>query len=45
MVLAAAQATAERLAAIDVARRAAKTRIRAATTQAEIAAVTLEIPE
>ena len=34
-----------RLAAIDVARRAAKTRIRAATTQAEIMAVTLEIAQ
>jgi hypothetical protein len=45
MVLAAAQATAERLAAMDVARRDAKTRIRAATTTAEIAAVTLEIPQ
>ena len=44
-VLAAAQATAERLTAIDVARRAAKTRIRAATTTAEIAAVTLETPQ
>ena len=44
-VLAAAKATAERLAAIDVARRDAKARIRAATTPAEIAAVTLEIPE
>jgi hypothetical protein len=41
-VLAAAQATADRLAAIDVARRAAKARIRAATTKAEIEAVTLE---
>jgi len=41
-VLASAQATADRLAAIDVARRAAKARIRVATTKAEIAAVTLE---
>ena len=44
-VLTAAQATADRLAALDVARREAKARIRAATTPAEIAAVTLEIPE
>lgn len=43
-VLAAAQATADRLAAIDVARREAKARIRAATTQAEIEAITMELP-
>ncbi|MCX7370938.1 MAG: hypothetical protein NTW56_00610 [Alphaproteobacteria bacterium] len=44
-VLAAAKAAADRLAVIDVVRREANRRIRAATTEAQIAAVTLEIPE